>query len=88
MVGTHHIFFPPRLEAMVRESDSRCLSSELRRDSSFHRFGRHEPHAPARAALGRGAANHRDHGSLLGAVQELHRSWSRIVAQRALEAAR
>src|SRR5260370_714003 len=60
IVGTHHIFFPPRLEAMVREGNPRCLSSQLRRDPSLHSLKRNKPDAPACAALRRRAADHRN----------------------------
>jgi hypothetical protein len=51
IVGTHHIFFPPRLEAMVREDDPRCLPAEPRGDPSFHRLKRDESNAPSRPPL-------------------------------------
>src|SRR5712692_5671084 len=88
IVGTHHIFFPPRLEAMVREGNPRCLSAELRRDPSLHSLKCDEPDAPACPALRRWAADHRDHRGLLRAVEHWHRLGTRIVTQRMLEPAR
>jgi len=88
IVGTHHIFFPPRLEAVVREGNPRCLSPELRRDPSLDGLKRDEPDAPACPPLRRRAADHRNDRSLLRAVEQRHRLGTRIVTQRMLESAR
>src|SRR5438067_2112315 len=85
IAGTHHIFFPPRLEAMVRECDPGSLPPQLRCDSSCDRLRRHEAHRPACSPRGWWAAYHRDDCGLLSAVQ--HRVWlgTRVVAQGVLE---
>src|SRR5689334_10811711 len=49
--GTHHIFFPPRLEPVAGKRDANGLSPDLRHDPSPRRLLGDEGRGPDRAPL-------------------------------------
>src|SRR6266851_2505755 len=85
IAGTHHLFFPPRLEAVAREDYSCGLTPESTRYPALYGFRRHQSHRPPRPPLWWRAAHHRDHRCLLRAVEQWLRLGPRLIAQGALQ---
>src|ERR1700692_2810133 len=83
--ATHHIFFPPRLEVVVKEQYPDRFSSHSRNQSSFHGFLRHQSHGPAGAGLGRITANHDDIALPLAVLQNRGRARAVLLIKSALE---
>src|SRR6266852_2216002 len=71
--GTHHIFFPPRLQAACRQRYPSSLASHPVGDSAFHSLLGAEPHCPPSPTQWRWTAHHRDDRRVLGAVQQPQR---------------
>src|SRR5216683_974441 len=82
--GTHHIFFPPRLQAACRQRYPSSLASHPVGDSAFHSLLGAEPHCPPSPTQWRWTAHHRDDRRVLGAVQQPRRRRSRILPERRL----
>src|SRR6476659_7776212 len=85
--ATHHIFFPPRLEIVVKQQDADGLSSHSGYQSPLHRFFHYQPNGPAGATLRRVTADHRDNPLFLAIVQHFSRSGPRLLVEGAFEAA-
>src|SRR5262249_29833241 len=65
MAGTHHIFFPPRLEVVVGEDDSDGFATDAVHDLACDRLLGGQAHGPSCPAVGRRTADHRDDRRLL-----------------------
>src|SRR5271154_1546614 len=85
--ATHHIFFPPRLEVVVKEQNPDGFPSHAWNQSPLHRLLRHQSHGPAGATLWRVAAHHGDDPLLLAVVQNSLSAGALLVVERGLEAA-
>src|SRR3989339_1829993 len=67
--GTHHIFFPPRLQVVPGKNSPGGLALDLLHYSALLGLTRHETDRPAGVPVGRRAADHRDNRALLRVVQ-------------------
>src|SRR3954452_8415416 len=72
--ATHHIFFPPRLQAVVEEQNPDGFSSHPWHQFPLDRFLRYQSHRPSGATCRRMAANHGDDALLLAVLQQGSRS--------------
>jgi hypothetical protein len=54
IAGTHHIFFPPRLEVVAGKDNTDLFAAYLVDDATAHRLLGDEPRRPARVADGTG----------------------------------
>src|SRR5262249_19308698 len=86
--GTHHIFFPPRLEVVGGENDSDGLASDFGRDASADGLLGHEADRPSRAPFRSGTAHHRNDGCALHTVESRLGLAAWIVGQRGFQATR
>src|SRR5207253_9582407 len=85
--GTHHIFFPPRLQAACRQRYPSSLASHPVGDSASHSLLGEEPHRPPSPTHWRRTAHPRDDRRVLGAVQQPGLRRPRILPERRLQAA-
>ena len=83
----HHIFFPPRLELVVRQGHSYGLPSDLPHDPSFHHLGGDQADGPPRVAVRWRATDQRHNRGLLDAVQLARAPRPVLVGERRLQAA-
>src|ERR1017187_2142793 len=83
--ATHHIFFPPRLQVVVEQENPNGFPSHLGDQFSFDDLLGHQPHRPSSAPSWWSAANHGNDPLLLAFVQQLGRSWTLLVVQRAIQ---
>lgn len=65
----HHIFFPPRLDAVLVKDHPDSLPADVRDESSSDRLGRQKSHRPASEPFGWIRAGQRDHLLLLACAQ-------------------
>jgi hypothetical protein len=79
--GTHHIFFPPRLQVVSRQELPYGFALDLSDDSALLGLLGNEAHGPTSAAVGRSAAHHGDDRTLVGVVQERRWTRTRFVGQ-------
>src|SRR5687768_11905418 len=85
-VGTHHIFFPPRLQVVVGEDLANGLAPHVGDNPPASALlGGHADRPPRIAIWGR-STNHRDNRRLLASVQQFRRLRTRIVGQRRVDA--
>jgi len=69
----------------VEQQDANGLSSYLRHKFPFHRFFSHQTHRPARAALWRTAAHHRDNPLFMVGVQHFSGTRSLFLIENAIQ---
>src|ERR1700679_2308371 len=68
--GTHHIFFPPRLEVVAKKQNPNGFASDPRNQMSLYSLFGHQPHGPPGMALWRSGAHHGDDPLLLAVFQQ------------------
>jgi hypothetical protein len=81
ILGTHHIFFAPRLEVVGCQDKPNRFSPDLWRDTRFNHTLGDQTNRPTRASFGRWAADQRDDRSLLRTVELPLWNASRIVGE-------
>ena len=69
-VGTHHIFFSPRLEIVPFEELTDRFSAYLPHDAPFLRLLGYEANSPSTSSIGTIAAHHGDDGRFLTVIQQ------------------
>jgi hypothetical protein len=79
--GTHHIFFPPRLQVVSCEELPYRFALDLSDDSALLGLLGYEAHRPTSAAVGRCAAHHGNDRALVGVVQERRWTRTRLIGQ-------
>src|SRR5215467_864407 len=84
--ATHHIFFPPRLEVVVKQQNPYRLPSYLRHQFTLHRFFGHQANRPPGATLWRIATDHGDNALFLVSIQHLGGAWPLLLVKRTLQA--
>jgi len=85
-IGTHHIFFPPWLQLVFSQNHAHRLSTDLGDDSSSNGPFCEKPDRPACSPLRRRAADERNQGVLLNAVQLGDTTRARILGEGMLKA--
>ena len=85
--GTHHIFFPPRLQRVVGEHLPHRLAPHVCDDPASLRFLGGHADRPPRIPRRRRPTHHRHDGRLLAGVQTFRGLRPRVVAQRRLHPA-
>jgi hypothetical protein len=83
----HHIFFPPRLEIVVKQQNPDGFSTHSWYQFTFHGLFGYQSHGPTRLALWRIAAYHGDDALFLVAVQHLDRAGSLLLVQSTIQSA-
>jgi len=83
--GTHHIFFPPRLQVVACQELSRGLALDLLDDATLLGLARDETDRPAGAAVWWCTADHRHNRALLGVIQHLLRDRAGFIRERRLD---
>src|SRR6187455_3576651 len=86
--GTHHIFFPPRLEAMACERHAYGFAADSLCDAALDHLLRNQAHAPACTAGGWRTADHRSNRRLLRAVELPLRVRPRLITECGFEPGR
>ncbi len=85
--GTHHIFFPPRLEVVVTKNEPNFLPTYPLNDATLDHFFGDEAHCPTTSTLGRRGADHRDDARLHRLRRCLGAPWWRTVIEHPRDAA-
>ena len=88
ILGTHHIFFPPRFERVVLQQHPDRLSADLVDDAALHALLDDEHDGPSSASLGRWPADHGDDRRFLPRVELPRRDRPLRVLERDLDACR
>src|SRR5215467_7552271 len=76
--GTHHIFFPPRLEVVVEQQNPNRFPSHPGNQSPLYGLLGHQAHRPTGAAFWRIATHHSDDPLFLAVVQDRLRTGPRL----------
>jgi hypothetical protein len=84
--GTHHIFFPPRLQVVALEQDANCFPTDPWHQLPLDRLLRYQSNGPSGMPLRRLTANHRDNALLLEIVQHLPGTGALLLIESSVEA--
>lgn len=83
--GMHHIFFPPRLQAVPLKNHPNRFPAHRGHNFLSHGLFRQECCAPYRYSVGRLGTSYCDDSSLLPWLQKLRVSWTRHFSQSSLK---
>jgi hypothetical protein len=84
--GTHHIFFPPRLQTVVLENQPNRFAADPLHMTSFDGLEGEQFRCPSTSTLRRIAAGQRHDSSLIGFAQQSLSSRSSVAIHRVLKA--
>jgi hypothetical protein len=79
IIGTHHIFFPPRFEVVAGEEASGGIAAHLGNDGATNSLFGDEADGPLRTTFRRRSADHRRERGLFFRAEELRRVRTRLV---------
>src|ERR1700738_4210797 len=85
--GTHHIFFPPRLEVVAEQQNPDRFASYARDQSLLYGMLGHQAHGPAGMAFRWTGADHSDDPLFLAVFKQRRRARSFLLIDSPLEAA-
>jgi hypothetical protein len=83
--GTHHIFFPPRLEVVAKKQNPNGFAADPWQYPPLNRLLGHQSHGPARMAFRRVGANHGDDSLFLIVFQQTGRARPVFLEKSALK---